>query len=132
MLQRYLRKLLGDFSWNRPPRITRSIARIRAHRLISSATLIALLALLNGGVWGWRWYQRQPKPLRISVSAEPIPVTRLEKELHPGCLYVDFDGSVAKLEQIGKSLTSGVRVDPAVEGNWMWASDRRLSFAPKT
>ncbi len=131
MSQRYLRKLLGDFSWNRPPWITRSVVRIRAHRLISSATVIVLLALLNGGVWGWRWYQRQPKPLRVSVFAEPIPVTRLEKELHPSCLYIDFDGSVAKLEQIGKSLTSGVRIDPAVDGNWMWASDRRLSFAPK-
>ncbi|MDQ2919347.1 MAG: hypothetical protein M3R10_05670, partial [Verrucomicrobiota bacterium] len=131
MSQRYLRKLLGELSWNRPPWITRSVARIRAHRLISSATVILILALLNGGVWGWRWYQRQPKPLRVAVTAEPIPVTRLEKELHPGFLYIDFDGSVAKLEQIGKSLTSGIRVDPPVDGNWMWASDRLLSFAPK-
>src|ERR1700759_240308 len=112
MFKRQFALLFGNFSWKKPPWITRSLARIRAHRIISSATVVLILALLNGGVWGWRWFQKRPKPVRVCVTAENIPVTPLTKELHQGALYIDFDGSVAKLEQINKSLTSGLRIDP--------------------
>ena len=104
MLKRYLALLLGNFSWNRPPWVNRALDRIRSHRLISTSVVIFALLALNGGVWAWRWYQRQPKPQRVAVSIESIPVTKLEKDLHPAHLVVVFDASVAKLEQIGKPV----------------------------
>ncbi|MEP6822257.1 MAG: MG2 domain-containing protein, partial [Chthoniobacterales bacterium] len=131
MLQRYLALLLGNFSWNRPPWVTRAVTRIRAHRLISSTVVIVALLALNGGAWAWRWYQNQPKPKRVVVSIQPIPVTRQEKDLMPVRLTVAFDASVAKLEEIGKPVATGVRLEPATDGAWTWASDCRLVFTPK-
>lgn len=131
MLKQRFARLLGNFSWTRPPWIERALGRVRAHRLISVATVLTLLVALNGGVWLWRWYQRQPKPQRVAVSIQPIPVTKLEKELHPAPLVVTFNGSVAKLEQIGKPVTAGLRLEPATTGDWTWESDSRLVFTPK-
>ncbi|HMJ05814.1 MAG TPA: alpha-2-macroglobulin [Chthoniobacterales bacterium] len=131
MLKRYLALLLGNFSWHRPPWANRTLRRIRSHRLISTTAVLVVLLALNGGAWAWRWYQRQPKPQRVTVSVAPIPVTPLEKELHPAALIVSFDASVAKLEQIGKPVTSGVRLEPAADGAWSWASDSKLVFTPK-
>ena len=123
--------MLGDFSWTPPLWIKRSVARIRAHRLVSSATVILILALLNGGVWTWRWYQKQPKPHRVAVTVEAIPVTPLAKELVPAPMRINFDDSAARLDQIGKGLTSGIRIEPSVEGDWKWTSDRQLVLRPR-
>ncbi|KTC86786.1 alpha-2-macroglobulin [Legionella brunensis] len=38
--------------------------------------------------------------------------------------------SVAPLKQIGKDVTEGIEVQPAVKGTWVWESDSRLVFTP--
>ena len=48
MFKRRLALLFGNFSWNQPPWLKRSIVRIRAHRFISSVTVIVLLAVDAG------------------------------------------------------------------------------------
>ncbi len=110
--------------------MTRALARIRSHRLISSTVVILGLLALNGGAFAWRWYQNQPKPKRVLVFVEPIPVTRLQTELRPAPLAITFDTSVARLEQIGKPVATGVRLEPAAAGAWTWVSDCRLVFTP--
>lgn len=131
MLKRHLARLLGNFSWNPPPWITRTGGRIRVHRQLSIALTLAALLAVSGGWWTWNWYKRQPKPYRVAVTAEPIPVTRLEKDLHFPPLVLTFDAPAAKIEDVGKPVTAGVRLEPAAEGEWSWTWDQRLVFTPK-
>ena len=132
MLKRYLALLFGNFSWHRPTWVDRALARIRSHRFISASVVIVALLALNGGVWTWRCYQRQPKPHRVVATAQPIQATKAEPELHPAPLVIVFDASAAKLEDINKPLASGVRLDPPTDGAWSWVSDRQLIFTPKS
>jgi alpha-2-macroglobulin len=131
MLKRVLAFLFGKFTWTAPPWIARGGRVVGSHRAVSAALLLLLALLATGGWWGWHWYQARPKPVRVAVIADPIPVTKLEKDIKPASLVVRFSGSVARLEQIGKEVSSGVHLDPAADGKWSWTSDSQLTFKPK-
>ena len=131
MLKRFLAFLFGNFTWTAPPWLQRSSGWTRAHRAVSVVLVLLLVLAVGGGWWGWRWYQARPKPVRVAVIADPIPVTKLEKELKPAPLNIRFSGSVAPLQQIGKEVPRGVHFEPAAEGKWSWISDAQLTFKPK-
>ena len=131
MLKRFLVFLFGKFTWTAPPWLARTGRAVGSHRVVSVALLLLLVLLAGGGWWGWHWYQARPKPLRVAVIADPIPVTKLEKDLKPAPLTIRFSGSVARLEQIGKEVPSGIHLEPAAEGKWSWTSDAQLTFKPK-
>ncbi|MDQ3198221.1 MAG: hypothetical protein M3Q46_03365, partial [Verrucomicrobiota bacterium] len=131
MLKNFLAFLFGSFTWTAPPWLANTGGAVRRHRGRSLLFLLMLLLLAGGGWWGWRWYQARPKPVTVAVIADPIPVTKLEKELKPAPLIVRFSGSVARLEQIGKVVASGVHLEPATEGEWKWTTDAQLTFKPK-
>lgn len=40
--------------------------------------------------------------------------------------------SVAKLDDIGKKIETGLTLNPAKAGNWKWVSDNRIEFQPET
>jgi hypothetical protein len=104
---------------------------VRGHRLTSFLVVLALLALTGGGWWLREWMKNRPKPYTISVEAKGPELTPLEKELHPRPLVLQFGGSVAQLAELGKRVTSGVRLEPATEGHWIWAGESRLEFFTK-
>ncbi len=41
-----------------------------------------------------------------------------------------FSGSVAPIEAVGKPVTNGIAMDPALKGVWKWTDDRTLTFKP--
>src|SRR5437870_5634702 len=99
MLKRLLAFLFGKFTWTAPPWIARGGLWTRSHQRVSFALVLLLVFVSVGGWWGWHWYQARPKPVRITAIADPIPVTKLEKELKSAPLIVRFSGSVGRLEQ---------------------------------
>src|ERR1041385_2620069 len=131
MFKRLLVFLFGKFTWTAPPWLARGGRAVGSHRVMSAALLLLFALLAGGGWWAWHWYQARPKPLRVAVIADPIPVTKLEKDLKPAPLTIRFSGSVARLEQIGKEVPRGVHLEPAAEGKWSWISDAQLTFKPK-
>ncbi|MBA3650983.1 MAG: hypothetical protein H0W66_05770, partial [Chthoniobacterales bacterium] len=131
MFKRFLAFLFGSFTWTAPPWLANTGGAVRRHRGRSFLLLLLLLLLAGGGWWSWRWYQARPKPVTVAVIADPIPVTKLEKELKPAPLIVRFSASVARLEQIGKVVAHGVHLEPATEGEWKWTTDVQLTFKPK-
>ncbi len=131
MLKRSLVALFGNVTWIAPSWLGRCVAAMRAHRIRSLFLSLFFLLLLGSGCLTWRWYQRLPKPYRVAVSVDSIPVTTLEKDLHPASINIHFDSSVARLDQLGKIVTHGVEMKPATEGRWTWTSDSRLTFTPK-
>jgi uncharacterized repeat protein (TIGR01451 family) len=128
MSKRPLTNILGDFTWTAPPWLARLQRWTLSHRVLS----VAFVLFLAGGSWTWTWYQHRPRPERITVQADQIPVTRLEKELKPAALKIRFSGSVARLDQLGKEVREGVRIEPPINGRWSWTSDSCLAFQPAT
>lgn len=58
------------------------------------------------------------------------PSSRLNSEGKPDSLYIDFDGSVASLEDAGKAPNSDIVITPAISGQWVWVDDAKLKFTP--
>ncbi len=122
-LRRLLTLIFGNISWQPP-------GWLREHRrAVVWITVLTLLASA-GGWFGYDYYRKLPKPRTVAVSVDPPPVTKLEKELKPRPLLVRFDDSAARLDLIGKPLSAGVRVEPAIEGTWRWTGDRCLELRP--
>src|SRR5271155_940573 len=48
--------------------------------------------------------------------------------IHP--LQVKFSASAAPIEKVGKTVTSGITLDPDLKGKWTWVDDKTLRFVP--
>lgn len=135
-------RIAGDFSW-RAPRwmratgsgLQRSVGAMRAHPGRSASFIVALLIVVGGGAFGYRWYQHRPRPVEeapAKFTVEPPAVTDYVDtpiEVHP--MGVRFNRSVAPLALVGKTVTSGIELKPETAGTWTWTTDRILTFRPK-
>lgn len=135
LIQRLTSRGLGSFSW-RPPSWISDLGRwlVEAHRrhprfLARAFTLLMLLGLAS--YLALAWYRSRPKPHTVSFNVTAPGVTRLQETLCPDPVRIDFDESAARLDQVDKVVTTGIRVWPAVAGEWTWSGDRRLVFTPK-
>jgi len=45
-------------------------------------------------------------------------------------LKLEFYGSVARAEDIGKEVEYSISINPAISGTWIWDDDQSLSFTP--
>lgn len=45
-------------------------------------------------------------------------------------LYIEFSGSAARIDLVGKDLPSGASISPGLPGKWVWSSDKELVFFP--
>jgi uncharacterized protein YfaS (alpha-2-macroglobulin family) len=134
LLRKIARTLFGQLSWTPPPWLQRGITRAhlyrRAHPVLVAAGILLVFLLASGSLWTWRWYQRQPKPHRVSATVASIPITPLEKELKFPPLSIEFSEPAARLEDLKNPSLPHVRLDPATPGTWKWTSDRKLVFTP--
>ena len=97
-------------------------------------TAIALGVIIMAGTGlrsGMQWWNARPKPVEIAVSVQAPRITDYENNGAPYPVQVDFGASVAPLAAVGKPVSSGVRIEPAMDGTWEWASDRALKFQPR-
>ncbi|MDD5261796.1 MAG: alpha-2-macroglobulin [Methylacidiphilales bacterium] len=127
-----LRSFFGSVTWQPPDWVQTARTRVTAEpkktALITGAIVLGV-ALLIVGI-----KLLTPKPDEnaiVAAAAIPDLAQVTDDALIPQPLYVEFSNSVAKLDQIGKSVTQGVRLEPETAGDWSWASDRRLMFTPK-
>lgn len=77
------------------------------------------------------WYAAHRKGL-IRVTGTDPGLTKLEEVLRPDPVTIRFSRSAPRLDLIGKTLTQGISITPALEGTWTWSSDRALIFRPKS
>lgn len=135
LLGRVLRPLVGGVSWTAPAWLgfTTQAARRRPGRAIG----VVLLAL--AAAYGIYWYQHRPKPPepdRVTFSVKAPPVTTYSDDdsgepqtiVHP--LEVTFSKSAAPIALVGKSVTQGIEMQPALKGAWVWTDDHTLQFTP--
>jgi hypothetical protein len=135
-----LRAVFGDisFAWSRPDWMARLLDHIRKQpRIYAGGALGA--AVLIGAAWGgWSWYRHlphPPEPERITFEAPAPAITDYAPAddvhkiiIHP--LDVKFSASAAPIELVGKTVTRGITLSPALRGVWSWTDDRTLHFVP--
>jgi hypothetical protein len=134
LLKKIALAVFGRVQWSPPRWLSQSRAAFsgfnRTHPLITASGIVAILLLSCGAAWTWHWYQHRPKPRYVTVKIDPIPVTKLEKDLTFPTVDVRFSESAARLEDLKKVPVPGVRLDPPLPGKWMWATDKHLFFKP--
>jgi uncharacterized protein YfaS (alpha-2-macroglobulin family) len=128
------RQVLGNVSY-RPPAwllwIAQAWQRIeRDHQRIVAPVIIIIFLICCAGGWTWHWYQHLPKPRRVTVKVQSIPVTKLEKELTFPRLVIYFSEPAARLEDLNKPSIQGVKLEPQITGAWHWAAADVLVFQP--
>jgi len=129
-----LRPLIGNVSWSAPGWVPATGSFVKRKPLHSAGIVLAAVAIAAGGWFGWQWYKNRPRPVeptRITFEVSKPGITDYTAQTisyHP--LVVQFSRSAAPLELVGKPVTTGVVMDPAVKGQWTWQDDRTLHFAP--
>ncbi|OCG26553.1 hypothetical protein A9G11_13755 [Gilliamella sp. wkB108] len=134
--------IVGDIKWSTPqwlPQIKAiyySIGSVlnKAKTFIGSAIIFGFIAYSSAN-YAYHWYLNRPKPI------EPAPVinkTYFGKMTYPRSsenkLFINFSGEIgspAPLELINKEITEGITITPAIEGKWVWSSDKTIAFTPK-
>jgi len=71
-----------------------------------------------------------PSKSLLTVTGTNPRATRLVKDAKPDNLILRFNGSAAALELVGKTLSEGISISPAIAGEWRWVDDTRLIFTP--
>ncbi|MEQ1774492.1 MAG: MG2 domain-containing protein [Burkholderiales bacterium] len=142
-IRRLLRPLVGDVRWQAPGWM-RGIGNavgfcavafaswVRSDMRRAAIAAAVGVALIAGGAAGKIWYDKQPKPLQVTyevVVPEPTPVDQPNAKPEP--MLIKFSDSVATLAGVGKEVTTGIAIEPKIDGTWKWEDDRTLSLNPK-
>jgi len=90
---------------------------------ISLGTLIIVLGLL---MWYAAWHAGA-----LTVTGTAPGLTKIEDVLKPDPVDITFSGSAARLDLIGKVVTTGITLSPSIEGEWQWVADDHLMFTPQ-
>lgn len=141
LLGQVLAVFVGRLSWQAPAWMLAGeraglagwgVLRRNPGRVAAAVGAIAVLA--TGGWLLYKAEQQRPKPpapvvavLRTNApaltdyTADPVTVHTLD---------LAFSQSVAPLALVGKDVTAGVSLQPALSGTWSWVNDRLLRFKP--
>ncbi|MCD4833270.1 MAG: hypothetical protein K8R31_05705 [Bacteroidales bacterium] len=68
------------------------------------------------------------KKIRFTVSTPASP--NLEKQEVVPPIYINFNGSVSKIEDVQTEIPSGITISPKIVGVWKWAADNKIVFQP--
>ena len=131
-----LPRLIGHWQWQAPPWIPGTARRVSDFRRYLSAdprraiAFTVAVALLGVGLV---WYWTRPTPHYVVYTITDPSLTEYDergiKAIHP--LRVEFAESAAPLKYVGKEVTEGISVSPAIPGVWFWSDDKVLLFTPK-
>ncbi|MBL8299271.1 MAG: alpha-2-macroglobulin [Rhodanobacteraceae bacterium] len=99
------------------------------------ALVLGTLGLIAGG--GWLAYTidkerpKPPEPVVATFAANAPALTDYSSEpITVHSLDLNFSQSVAPLALVGKDVTAGITLTPAIAGKWNWVNDRLLRFMP--
>lgn len=140
MIKKFFTALFGNLSWQAPQWLRHFAQTATTKPKAFWGSLIAILLFLSLSIYGYLWYQSQPQPERIIAQVIPPKLTPNEHELVPDTFGIEFgipangelsSRAVAPLSKVGKEVTEGINMSPAMPGSWMWENDHHLIFIPK-
>ena len=107
-------KKIGDFLKSKPSKIT--------------GIALGILILIIGVNFILKSCGSKEKKINFTVSVPAAP--NLEKQENIPPLYIKFNGSVSKIEEVQKEITTGLLIQPKIKGIWRWSADNEISFHP--
>lgn len=134
--------LFGSLKWSLPPwlnwivslikRFTAGIKNQHANKRGRFYVIVSIFILtFAGSMYGYLWYINLPQPVRLSVSTNYLEPTPLREDAKPETFIIEFGGSAAKIESMGKIVSEGIQVVPEIDGEWKWEGDDNLIFNVK-
>ena len=136
--------LLGRFNWT-PPTWIKLIANVVQTQL---KWVVGLLLVLVLGLGVHFYLDMQPKQISVKALLTDIKAPNINGSAKPSTLGIsfvyDYDSlnqgqvqpegtpSVARIERLGKVISSGITLKPAKQGVWRWATDNNVVFTPET
>lgn len=147
LVGRTLRPLVGEINWQAPRwtvALRRYLSRAEAAAITYPKTIVFVLLLLLGcsaaGWYGWNAWLNRPQPIDIAPLA--VQETRAQVENPQAVDYrrtsvphqtftLYFSNAAAPITGIGKTVTAGISLKPALEGEWRWSDAQTLIFTPK-
>ncbi|MBU0480020.1 MAG: alpha-2-macroglobulin family protein [Proteobacteria bacterium] len=140
---RVLGFLFGRLTWTPPLWLSSIIQVSKKSPKASWASVTMLVAFFIG----YQYYLSLPKPILIDASIAPPGLTpNVEnpvpdnlsivfnydyRSLKPGRRRPEGPPSVARIDLIDKPVNQGIKMSPAIPGEWKWQGDRRLVFKPQ-
>ncbi|CEG60871.1 alpha-2-macroglobulin family protein [Legionella micdadei] len=139
-IRNLLSLIFGQFNWNSPPWLNhlRQQASTYPKRFWGLTSVIIAMFVALG--FCYHWYKNLPHPQLIEALITPPKITPVAEQLIPDNLTLNFGNgpaddfinkSVAPLNLIGKEITKGIELSPAMPGKWVWSSDSSLVFTPE-
>jgi hypothetical protein len=134
----WLKPAFGTLSWTPPPWTAQATATVRhmPRKYVGGALAVVLIAVAGG--FALDWYMNLPEPPqpdRVTFEVRTPAISDYEHAdgspaltIHP--LEVSFSASAAPIELVGKTVTKGIVMTPALKGSWSWVDDRTLRFTP--
>jgi uncharacterized protein YfaS (alpha-2-macroglobulin family) len=114
----------------------RAAVSVRERPRQSALVAASVIAIVAAAAFAWRWYESRPKPAEISFTVIPPAPTcySCTPPVDPYPLLIQFESSVAPIDRIGRALDDqdGVRLKPALPGEWTWDDDKQLRFQPRS
>jgi uncharacterized protein YfaS (alpha-2-macroglobulin family) len=130
LLSRSTRAVFGHVSYQPPGWMVAIGTGVSKRPVLSVASVVGLIVALAAGGYWLNWYAHQPKPRTVSWIVNLADAAPPADEFHPQNLTLTFDKSVARLENIGKEVKSGVMLTPPLKGKWSWSGGTQLIFEP--
>ncbi|KTD20064.1 Alpha-2-macroglobulin [Legionella lansingensis] len=149
----------GRLRWTSPPWISYLRRQADARPKTFWGSFAAIVILFFAAGYGYCWYKSLPKPQLITAVITAPKITPIEDDKFvPDIVAINFGidhsqdtasnigndanseedsesnftpKSVAPLNQIGKEVTEGIEISPAIKGKWYWENDNRLIFTPE-
>lgn len=98
---------------------------MKTFKIINKIFLLAFLTLFFASCTG----KKQKDKINVRYYVDE-PSSKLDLDGQPQKLYVRFDGSVCKIEDVGAKPSSSIQINPAISGSWKWLDDTTLAFSP--
>ena len=131
---RLSRALIGDVNYKPPLWAIASFRGIvdsmrKKPGVWASVIVLTGFSLISGHYYNQWWEAHKPRPKPL-VEYRDIKGSLAGAQDFKAPIRINFSGSTAELDAVGKPLSSGVTITPPQAGQWRWTSDRVLSFEP--
>jgi alpha-2-macroglobulin len=141
---RFFRALVGDIRYTPPAWVGASVEGLtesmrRRPGAWAGLILISGASFLGYSLYADWWEKHRPRPKEVvqirqakgSLSLRNNELGQwADHQWKPSELHLNFDVGVSPFDAVGKA-PSGVKLDPAVPGEWTWHNDCLLRFIPK-